>query len=211
MNNKLMREGLTKFIDSMELGFNDESKEKILDNLEKLWSGVLLSGYTQDPCSALSSRQTSLSNDPVFINNVPFVSICQDHFLPFSGYVSIGYIPGKEIVGLSNIGKLVHILSTRLNLQEGLTAEIADVIYKSISPVAVGVYLVAQHYCMKARYPAQNSSEVITTSFRGDYKWGNFRDEFLKVVNGVSNSKRNLHAPSGHKGASPHPPFRKGG
>jgi len=67
MNNKLMREGLTKFIDSMELGFNDESKEKILDNLEKLWSGVLLSGYTQDPCSALSSRQTSLSNDPVFI------------------------------------------------------------------------------------------------------------------------------------------------
>jgi len=161
MNNKLMREGLTKFIESIELQISEESREKILDNLEKLWSDVLLSGYAQDPWSALGT---------------------QDHFLPFSGFVSIGYIPGNEIVGLSNIGKLVHILCARLHLQESLTSEIADVIYKSINPAAVGVYMVAQHYCMKARFPAQNVTEVITTSFRGDYKSGNFREEFLRIV-----------------------------
>lgn len=182
MNSKLMREGLTKFIESIELQISEESREKILDNLEKLWSDVLLSGYAQDPWSALGTRQTAASNDPVFISNIPFVSICQDHFLPFSGFVSIGYIPGNEIVGLSNIGKLVHILCARLQLQESLTSEIADVIYKSINPAAVGVYMVAQHYCMKARFPAQNVTEVITTSFRGDYKSGNFREEFLRIV-----------------------------
>ncbi|MBI5755785.1 MAG: GTP cyclohydrolase I [Nitrospirae bacterium] len=182
MDIKLMREGLQKFIDSMELGFSKESRDRIIDNLEKLWSEVLLSGYTQDPWSALSTRQTAVSNDPVFINKIPFVSICQDHLLPFSGFVSIGYIPDKEVVGLSNIGKLVHILSARLHMQESLTSEIADVIYKSMTPVAIGVYMVAQHYCMKARFPAQNVTEVVTTSYRGDCNRDDFKGEFLKVV-----------------------------
>ncbi len=177
-----MREGLQKFIDSMDLRISEESRERILDNLEKLWSEVLLSGYRQDAWGVLNSRQPAPSSGPVFINNIPFVSICQDHLLPFSGFVFIGYIPDKEIVGLSNIGKLVHILSARLNLQEGLTSEIADVIYKSISPVAVGVYVVGQHYCMKARFPAQNVTEVVTTGFRGDYNRDNFKEEFFTHV-----------------------------
>lgn len=189
MNNRLMREGLQKFIDSMELDISKDLKGKILDNLEKLWSEVLLSGYRQDPWNSLNSRQPASSNDPVFITNIPFVSICQDHLLPFAGFVSIGYIPDKEIVGLSNIGKLVHILSARLNLQEGLTLEIADLIYKSISPIVVGVYIVGQHYCMKARFPAQNLTEVVTTSFRGDSRKDNFRDEFLRIVSGVSKNQ----------------------
>src|SRR3989304_360401 len=181
MNSKLMREGLKKFIESMELEISKDSSEKMVDNLEKLWSEVLLSGYTQDPWSALSTRQAAVSNDPVYINKIPFVSICQDHLLPFSGFVSIGYIPNKEFVGLSNIGKLVHILSARLHIQENLTSEIADVLYKTINPVTVGVCMVAQHYCMKARFPAQNISEVVTTSFRGDCKTGDFKRDFLKV------------------------------
>ena len=182
MNNKLMREGLTKFIASLELGISKDSGEKMIDNLEKLWSEVLLSGYTQDPWSALSTRQAAVSSDPVYVTKIPFVSICQDHLLPFSGFVSIGYIPDKEFVGLSNIGKLVHILSARLHVQESLTSEIADVLYKTISPVAVGVCMVAQHYCMKARFPAQNISEVVTTSFRGDCKTGDFKSDFLSMV-----------------------------
>ncbi|OGW43135.1 MAG: hypothetical protein A2132_02200 [Nitrospirae bacterium RBG_16_43_11] len=78
-----MREGLKKFIESMELEISKDSSEKMVDNLEKLWSEVLLSGYTQDPWRALSTRQAAVSNDPVYINKIPFVSICQDHLLPF--------------------------------------------------------------------------------------------------------------------------------
>ncbi len=182
MNNKLMREGLTKFIASLELDISKDAGEKMIDNLEKLWSEVLLSGYTQDPWSALSTRQAAVSSDPVYINKIPFVSICQDHLLPFSGFVTIGYIPGKEFVGLSNIGKLVHILSARLHVQENLTSEIADVLYKTISPVAVAVCVVAQHYCMKARFPAQNISEVVTTSYRGDCNTGDFKKEFRNII-----------------------------
>lgn len=182
MNKKLMREGLTRFVASLEPEISKDAGEKVIDNLVKLWSEVLLSGYTQDPWSALSTRQAAVSSDPVYITRIPFVSICQDHLLPFSGFVSIGYVPGREFVGLSNIGKLVHILSARLHVQESLTSEIADVLYKTIGPVAVGVYMVAQHYCMKARFPAQNVSEVITTSFRGDCKSGDFKSEFLNIV-----------------------------
>ncbi|MBI5192312.1 MAG: GTP cyclohydrolase I [Nitrospirae bacterium] len=184
MNNRLMREGLSKFIESLELGeqgINSDARRKIVDNLEKLWSEVLLSGYAQDPVSALSTRQPALTRDPVFINNIPFVSICQDHLLPFSGFISIGYLPDKEIVGLSNFGKLVHILAARLQLQESLTSEIADVLYKAINPTALGVYVTAQHFCMKARFPAQNITEVVTTSFRGDYNYNGFKDNFLNI------------------------------
>lgn len=176
---------MTKFIESLELGepgINGDARGKIVDNLEKLWSEVLLSGYTQDPVSALSTRQPALTNDPVFVNNIPFVSICQDHLLPFSGFISIGYLPDKEIVGLSNFGKLVHVLAARLQLQESLTSEIADVLYKSINPSALGVYVTAQHFCMKARFPAQNVTEVITTSFRGDFNFNGFKDNFLKIA-----------------------------
>jgi len=204
MNKRLMREGLQKFIDSMELSLSDELKGRVIDNLEKLWSEVLLSGYNQDPYSALSSRQPALSNDPVFIKNIPFVSICQDHLLPFSGFVSIGYVPNKEIIGLSNIGRLVHILSARLHLQETLTSEIADVIYKSINPISVGVCITAQHYCMKARFPAQNITDVITRSFRGDDKAGAFRDEFLKLTNGNFGLRdRGYVEVNGHRGRLP--------
>lgn len=184
---------MDKFIASMELGelgINGEAREKIIDNLEKLWSEVLLSGYNQEPYSALSTRQAASSKDPVFITSIPFVSICQDHLLPFSGLVSIGYLPDKEILGLSNFGKLIHILAARLNLQESLTSEIADVIYKSINPVAVGVYVVAQHFCMKARFPAQNIAEVITTSFRGDYNTSGFKNDLMHIVNPRSKSKK---------------------
>lgn len=185
-----MREGLDKFITSLELGINGEAREKIIDNLEKLWSEVLLSGYNQEPYSALSTRQAASSKGPVFITGIPFVSICQDHLLPFSGLVSIGYLPDKEILGLSNFGKLIHILAARLNLQEGLTSEIADVIYRSINPVAVGVYVVAQHFCMKARFPAQNIAEVITTSFWGDYEASGFKNDFLHIVKPGSKTKK---------------------
>jgi GTP cyclohydrolase I len=184
MNLQMMREGLGKFIDSLELKFIEADREKILHNLEKLWSEVLLAGYREDPGQALSFRQQAGSRDPVYIVKLPFVSVCQDHFLPFSGLVSVGYVPDQEIIGLSNVGKLIQVLSSRLQTQENLTSGIAETLYQAILPVSVGVHVIAQQYCMRARFPAQSISEVITTSFRGEDPSETFKRDFLEMVRG---------------------------
>ena len=182
MNLPLMREGLGKFVDSLEVKDAGLDREMVLRNMEKLWSEVLLAGYGTDPERTLSFRQPAGSRDPVYITGLPFVSVCRDHFLPFSGVAAVGYIPDKEILGLSNVGKLVSVLSARFQSQESLTAEIADTIHQGIRPVVVGVYVRAQQYCMRARFPAQSQSEVVTTGFRGEDPEGTFQREFLELI-----------------------------
>lgn len=182
MNPTLLQEGLGKFLDALDLQFSTGEREKILQNVSKLWSDVLLSGYAEDPMLSLSFRQTATSHDPVYITRLPFVSICRDHLLPFSGLVSVGYVPEKEIIGLSNVGKLVQTLSARLQTQEQLTSEVADILHKVLQPRFLGVHVMAQQYCMKARFPAQSISEVITTGFRGDDPEGTYKKEFFEVV-----------------------------
>lgn len=187
MDHKLMREGFEKFISSLGLAMSPKTRAKIVENLEKLWSEKLLVGYSKNPVDILNSKMPASSSDPVFITNISFVSTCQDHFLPFSGSVCIGYIPDREIAGLSSLVRMVQIISARLQLQENLTTEIAEIVYKSLSPIAVGVQITAQHFCVKVRYPSQDITEVVTTCFRGDFKWQDFREEFFRVI---SNSRR---------------------
>ncbi len=182
MNLKLMREGLQKFIDSLEIPISGRDKVKIIDNLLKLWSETLFTGYKLNPYEALNTKIPSTSHDPVYIANIPFTSICQDHFLPFSGHVSIGYIPDKEVAGLSSLVRVVQVLSAKLQLQENLTSEIAEVIYKSLDPLAIGIYMKAQHFCLKVRLPSGGTAELITTAFKGDVEEYNFKNEFLRII-----------------------------
>ncbi|MBI5197949.1 MAG: GTP cyclohydrolase I [Nitrospirae bacterium] len=184
MDIKLMREGLGKFVDSLDLHFNETDRDRVIQNVSKLWSETLLSGYREDPLQTLSFRQPAVSRDPVYITRLPFVSVCRDHLLPFSGLVSVGYVPDKEIIGLSNMGKLVQVLSARLQTQEQLTVQIAENLQAAVHPQWVGVYMGAQQYCMKARFPAQSISEVITTCFRGEDPQESLKREFGEIVRG---------------------------
>jgi GTP cyclohydrolase I len=179
-----MRQGLKEFVDSLGLDFTPEERDRILQNVTKLWSETLLSGYEEDPLRALSFKQTASSHDPVYITRLPFVSVCRDHFLPFSGLMAVGYVPEKEILGLSNVGKLIQVLSARLQTQEELTAQIADVLERGVHPRWLGIHVKAHQYCMRSRFPEQSISEVITTCFRGEDPGGSFKREFLELIAG---------------------------
>jgi GTP cyclohydrolase I len=119
----------------------------------------------------------------VVVRDIAFASLCEHHLLPFSGIAHVGYLPGERIIGLSKIARAVEWCSRRLQVQERLTAEIADWMEETLAPRGVGVVLRASHLCMTVRGVRQPGATTTTTGFRGVLA-GNFerRREFLAEV-----------------------------
>jgi GTP cyclohydrolase I len=123
----------------------------------------------------------------VIVRDIPFYSMCEHHFLPFYGVVHIGYIPNSKgrVVGISKLARVVEIYSRRLQLQERMTKQIADVIMESLDPQGVAVVIQAEHLCMTMRGIKKPGSNVVTSAMRGIFeKRSVTRGEFLSLVQG---------------------------
>ncbi len=112
----------------------------------------LTTGYAMTGMEAIGEGIfKSESNGPVSVRDIEFFSLCEHHMLPFWGKVSVAYLPGEKILGLSKIGRVVDVYAKRLQVQERLTAEIGRCIREAIRPKAVVVSIEAQHMCMMMR------------------------------------------------------------
>ena len=111
-----------------------------------------LAGYAMDPAEELRALPGELAPCPVILERVPFVSTCEHHLAPFSGFAAIGYLPGEGgTVGLSKLVRVVQGFANRLQVQERMTHQIADALAEHLRPDAWGVKLVAVHTCMSHR------------------------------------------------------------
>ncbi|WP_227028931.1 GTP cyclohydrolase I [Neorickettsia sennetsu] len=124
------------------------------------------SGYA---CSDFSSLVAKMENPDggeslLVLKRTPFLSFCEHHVLPISGYISIGYIPDKSITSLGSLGRLVSACTKRLQLQERICAQIALAIEESLSPKGVIVYASAKHACV-----AHNTSVFESVAKRGAF------------------------------------------
>lgn len=145
----------------------------------KSWQ-FLYSGYNTD----VSELFTSFENDGdydqmVILKDIEFYSMCEHHALPFFGKVHIAYLPGKKIVGISKLARLVDVYSRRLQVQERLTQQIADAIQEHLDPQGVAVYIEAQHLCMVARGVQKQNSVMVTSALKGHFMQDESRLEFL--------------------------------
>lgn len=144
----------------------------------------LLSGYAEDPQAALATRFPEGFDQMIWVRNIPFSSLCEHHLLPFTGTVTLGYIPGAEgdVVGLSKIPRLVRILSRRLQVQERLTQQIADTFNEAMTPQGVGVVVIGEHSCMRLR-GIESSGTMETSCLIGAVRHDpRARAEFLSAV-----------------------------
>lgn len=142
----------------------------------------MLGGYKDDPSKYLNVKFESNHDEMVVVKELPFVSLCEHHMLPFTGTVAVGYIPDKFIVGLSKIPRAVQALAQRLQVQERLTGEIADAFNTTVQPKGVGVWVKANHTCMSCR-GVRSAGSMITSSMRGVFKdHSATRAEFLEAV-----------------------------
>lgn len=121
-------------------------------------------GYYDKPEEYLSLFDNPNKENPqlVVVNKTHFTSLCEHHLLPFSGYVSIGYVPNEKIAGLSKFGRVVDTFAHRLQLQEKLTKEIFDFLKEVLQPKELFVRIIGEHDCISCRGVNQKDSNTIT-------------------------------------------------
>lgn len=140
----------------------------------------LLEGYAMSPAVILSKRFQEEHDELIVVKDIPFSSLCEHHLLPFSGKVTVGYLPDLEVVGLSKIPRLVRCFSRRLQIQERLTSQIANSLRDHLHAHFVGVYVTAHHQCMSLRGIA-SAGDMVTSALVGSMR-DQLKHEFLGIA-----------------------------
>ncbi|HRY29113.1 MAG TPA: GTP cyclohydrolase I FolE [Elusimicrobiota bacterium] len=161
------REGLVRTPQRVARSLREMTKGYSID-LDRLINGALFS----EPYSQM-----------VVVRDIKFYSLCEHHLLPFFGVCHVAYIPAGKIIGLSKIPKLVKAFSQRLQVQERLTNEIAEIIQEKIKPMGVAVVMEARHMCMEMRGAESLTSPTLTSSMLGIFrKDARTREEFFSLI-----------------------------
>ena len=125
-------------------------------------------------------------SEMVLVKDIEFYSLCEHHMLPFYGRMHVGYIPNGRIIGLSKIPRIVDVFARRLQVQERMTAQIAEAIQKTLEPKGVGVVADARHLCMMMRGVQKQNSSAMTSCLLGSFQTDSkTRNEFLAFVRGI--------------------------
>jgi len=143
----------------------------------------IFSGIGKDPKQELNTVFHEQYDEIVILKDIPMVSMCEHHFLPFTGKVSLGYIPKDKISGLSKLARVVELLARRPQVQERLTNEIAETLFHTLNARAVGVVIEAVHSCMTIRGIKKPGSCMVTSAIRGLFREDiASRTEFFKLI-----------------------------
>jgi GTP cyclohydrolase I len=145
----------------------------------------LFAGYEQDPRDYLEKtfEQVGGYDNLVVLKDIRVVSFCEHHMLPFLGRAHVGYLPNDRVVGISKLSRVVNAFSRRLQIQEKLTAEIAEAINDILRPQGVGVMIEAEHSCMSMRGVNEPGANLITSRLMGVIRDDpRTREEFLRLV-----------------------------
>ena len=129
-------------------------------------------GYAEDPHHILDRvfEEVEGYRDMVLVRDIPFYSHCEHHMVPFVGKAHIGYYPSKGVVGLSKLARIVDVYARRLQTQETMTAQIADVIEEALEPRGIAILVEAEHMCMSMRGVQKQGSSTMTTQYRGVFR-----------------------------------------
>lgn len=176
-----------KFITDLllELG-EDPKREGLLRTPKRVAKAYefLTTGYKQNIKKILNDAIFNEKYDEmVLVKNIDFYSLCEHHMLPFYGKVHVAYIPDGKIVGLSKIPRIVDMFSRRLQVQERMTQQIADIIEEHLQPRGVAVVSEAFHMCMMMRGVEKQNSSATTSAVHGVFKDdARTRSEFLNLI-----------------------------
>lgn len=173
---KLLLEGIGEDTDREGL---KETPERIGRMYEEICGGM-----DQDAGEHLSKVFCVDNNEMVLEKDITFYSMCEHHLMPFYGKAHVAYIPDGKVVGLSKLARTVEVYARRLQIQERMTAQIADDIMKYLAPQGVMIMLEAEHMCMTMRGIKKPGSQTVTMVTRGVFAENKeLQDRFLQLVN----------------------------
>jgi len=166
---------------------DDPSREGLLDTparVARAWREYCV-GYEEDPSYHLSRvfEEVGGYNEIVLLKDIPFQSHCEHHMAPIIGKAAIAYLPNDRVVGISKLARVLHGYARRLQVQERLTAEVADCIWENLQPQGVAVVIEAAHSCMTARGVRTPGVGMVTSRMMGAFLDDNrSREEVLKLM-----------------------------
>lgn len=149
--------------------------------------GEYFSGYAQDPLAILKTSFADVGgyDGMITVRDIRFSSHCEHHLAPFTGKVHIAYIPGKSVAGISKLARVVDVFARRLQVQERMTAEIANALMTALKPKGVAVMIDAAHSCMSMRGARKDGARTVTTRYLGVFRGDDdLREEFLASIRG---------------------------
>jgi GTP cyclohydrolase I len=165
----------------------DPNREGLLDTPKRVVKAMHehFRGYNMDPAEALARTFSEVDgyDQMVLLTDLDIQSHCEHHMVPFVGKAHVAYIPDGKVVGLSKLAKVVEIFSKRLQVQEKLTAQIAQSIQEHLNPLGVAVVIECRHFCMCYRGVHQPRAWTTTSKLTGIFlKNMATREEFLRLI-----------------------------
>ena len=140
------------------------------ERVARMYDEILL-GYTVDPVTLLNNALFDVEYDEmVIVNDIEFYSMCEHHLLPIVGRANVGYLPDKQVVGLSKLPRIVEAFARRLQIQERMTQQIAEFINDLVKPKGVGIVVDAAHMCVMMRGVKKAHARMRTTALLGSFR-----------------------------------------
>lgn len=158
-----------------------KTPERIAEMYAEIFSGISAS-----PEDLLKPMEGERHDEMVLLKDISFYSVCEHHLLPFAGSAHIAYIPeGGRIVGISALARALEVFAKRPQVQERLTAQLADLIMQSLRPRGCMVIVDAEHLCMSMRGIKKSGSSIVTSAVRGIFRTKqSTREEMLALIKG---------------------------
>jgi len=179
----------------------DPEREGLRDTPKRVEKSLqfLTSGYGADIDEVINNALFSVDySEMVIVKDIDFYSLCEHHLLPFFGKCHVAYIPQKRVIGLSKIPRLVDVFSRRLQVQERLTDQIAQVIQEKVAPLGVAVVMEGTHLCMAMRGVEKQNSLAVTSAMLGAFRENaRTRSEFLELIRRRAAPTQTFEIPQG--------------
>jgi GTP cyclohydrolase I len=146
----------------------------------------ILAGYLVDPVKLVNNALFDVEYDEmVVVKDIEFFSMCEHHMLPFFGRAHVAYTPCKKVIGLSKIPRIVGMFARRLQVQERMTRQIAELVDEVLHPYGVGVVIEGSHMCSMMRGVKKEHARMVTSTMIGSFKEKQkTRNEFLRHLEG---------------------------
>jgi GTP cyclohydrolase I len=166
---------------------DDPDREGLLETPARVARSYreLFAGYEIDPKDYLARTFEEVGgyDELVILKDIPVVSFCEHHMLPFIGRAHVGYLPSNRVVGISKLARVVRGFARRLQIQEKLTAEVAGAIQEILKPKGVGVVVISEHSCMTMRGVNTPGTRLTTSHLLGEVRDDpRTRQEFFDLV-----------------------------
>src|SRR6195952_1937013 len=166
---------------------DDPAREGLVDTPSRVIRSYeeFFAGYAQDPREILARTFSEVQgyDEMIVLKDIRFESYCEHHMVPIIGRAHVAYLPNTRVVGISKLARLVDAFGKRLQIQEKMTAQIADTLNEVLQPLGVGVILEAAHQCMSTRGVHKAGSSMVTSRMLGAFRDDpSTRREFLAII-----------------------------